>query len=201
MPDTDIAKQKLQDFIDQMLSIFTNPEASTHVLERDDTEVMVMLVRRFGEQSIISLIKGNLSQSRLVVAFLDKLYETLKSQSRELQRLLQRVFRIVLKIFIPSLQITYDQPLSKRRRIHSQVSKEVHGPMQLPNPVKAEELAALIGHCEKLILITEVESLLKITREKCETGEIDTSVYESFLIPMLTAPTVHVPTSTHRSEH
>ena len=106
MPNTDTAKQKVKDFIGRMLSIFTDPEASCHILKRNDTEAMTAPVRRFGEQSIIPILKASVSQSGVVVAFLAKLYTDFKSQPREQQskREIRSVFRNVLAIFIPSFK-------------------------------------------------------------------------------------------------
>lgn len=143
---------------------------------------MTMLLRRFGEQSILPLLKVNLSRSGLIVAFLGELYRTIISQPKELQS----AFRTVLEIFIPSFRIPQHGPLSKRRRTNNQISSDVRSSAFLPDVITAEELATLIGHCEMLRLDTEIESLLKTIRIKCTTGNFDMSVYESFLVPILT---------------
>lgn len=160
---------------------------------------MSMLVCRFGEQSVLPLLKVNLSQSGLIVAFLGELYRTLKSQPKELQS----AFRTVLQIFIPSFQIPQHLPLSKRRRTKNQISGVVRSSAFLPDLFTAEELATLIGHCEKLRLDTEIESLLRTIRIRCTAGNIDMSVYESFLMPLLTYllpifPHRHIQLNTNR---
>lgn len=171
-----------------MLSALIDPATSCHTLERNDIDVMAKLARRYGEQSIIPLLKANNHQSGLIIAFLKSLYNDLKSQPKESRSLLrtQSAFRTVLGIFIPAFQPTEDRPVSKRRRTDDQSFDEVSGPEFLPDKVNAEELAALIGHCENLTLKPEVESLLRTIRKECTTGNVRTSVYESFLLPMLT---------------
>ena len=181
LPDTDIGKQKLTDVTGQMLSIFTGPEARTLEIERNDLEAMVELVRRHGGQSITDLLKFNLSQSGLVVAFLNKLYRILRSQPRDLQSL----FRTVLEKFAPSFQLPRET--SKRQRTETRLPEDLRRPVKSPDLVKVEELGALLVRCEKLGLITELENLLGIIRTECETATIDTQFYESFLLPILTS--------------
>ena len=212
MPDTDTAKQKVKDFIDRMLSIFTNPEASCHILKRNDTEAMTVLVRRFGEQSIMPTLKASLSQSGVAVAFLAKFYTEFKSQPREQQskRQIRSVFQNVLAIFTPSFQFPdmrsqraddesvnahqfAERNTSKRRRTNNRVSDNIYEPGFLPDSVKPEKLADLIGQCKTLGLINEVETLLRAIRNKCATENVDQSVYELFLMPMLTSLLLKLP--------
>ena len=198
MHDTETAKQNVKDFVRRMLSIFTDPEASCCVLTRNDIEAMTVLVHLFGAWYIMSFLKANLSQSGLVVAFLDKLYETIRSQPMESQIVRQtKAFRSVLAIFIPSFQLPQDQ---KRRRTTNQISDKIRGPAFLPDKVTPQELASLIDHCEKLRLNDE---LLVAIRNECAKENIDTSVYESFLLPMLTSllsnfPRRHIQIDTER---
>ena len=189
MPDTESRTQRPTDFIPQMLSIFTDSAASCHTLGRSDTKAMAELACRFGGQSIIPLVKANLHQSGLVVDFLGKLYQTLECQPKESQSVLQtqKAFRTVLEIFIPRFEPPDDRPISKRRRTNDQGLDEVSKPAFLADKVKAGELTALISYCENLTLDPEIESLLRTIRKKCATGTVGTSVYESFLVPMLTS--------------
>lgn len=150
---------------------------------------MTVLVRRFGEQSVVPSLRANLSQSGLVIAFLAKFYRSLKYQPREPQsvRQVKSVFRSVLAIFIPSFQFPQDRAISKSRRTKNQISDNIYEPAFLPDLVMPEELADLIGHCEMLSLNTEVGTPLRAIRIKCATGNVDKPVYESFLVPMLTS--------------
>lgn len=195
-------KQNLTDFIGQLLSIFTDPETSCRTLTPEDTEAMALLVRQFGEQSILSLIKNNTPQSAAIVTFLGKLYELLKGTNVRLQR----AFEAVLEVFIPNFQLPRDWPLAKRRRAENRVSHSVRVHASTPDLVLPEQLAALVGHCEKLILDTEVESLLRTILNECTTGDLDPSVYEVFLLPFLasmlsTFPKRHIDLNTSRYQN
>lgn len=112
---------------------------------------------------------------------------------------LQESFRAVLEIFIPKLQLPQDQPLSKRICTKYRVSDDACGQVFSSDQVPAEELAALVGHCEKLRLDTEAESLLNTIQKECTTRSIDSCDYESSLLPMLTSMLSTLPKRhTHR---
>ena len=148
------------------------------VFKRNDTELMAVLVRRFGQQSVVTFLRANLSQSGLVVAFLAKLYRSLKYQPRERQSVRQTksVFRSVLAIFIPSLQFPQDRAISKSRRTKNQISDKIYEPAFLLSLVMPEELVDLFGHCEMLRPNTEVVTFLIAIRNKCATGKVDKAV-------------------------